>query len=61
MQRPRDAKALRFDYNTAENNSRFGIPGMRKFGGAYLCRECLGSVYRADGELPKLTPEGFEY
>ena len=33
----------------------------RKFGGAYLCLEWLGSEYRADGELPKLTPEGFEH
>ena len=59
-QRPKDARLLCCDYNMAENNSRLGVPGARKLGGAYLCLECLGSEYRADEELPQLTPEDFE-
>ena len=36
-QPPRDAKVLCCDYNTAEYNSRLGVPGATNFGGAYLC------------------------
>ena len=49
------------DYNTAENNNRSGVPGVRNFGGTYLCLEWIGSEYRADGELPELTLENFEH
>ena len=60
-QLPRDATVLCFDYNTAENSGGSDISGAREFGSVYSCLECLGSEYRADWELPELTPEDFRH
>ena len=57
-QRPKDPRLVCCDYNEAERESRLGLPGPKKHGGAHLCLECLGADYL--DELPKLTPEDFE-
>lgn len=42
LQRPTDDRLICCDYNRAELAESLGLAGLREFGGAHLCSECLG-------------------
>ncbi|KAI4100606.1 MAG: hypothetical protein LQ345_007444, partial [Seirophora villosa] len=50
-QRVSDPALLWCNYDEAKARVTRGLPGERKFGGAYLCPACLGDVY-LDEDLP---------